>query len=103
MKVFLKRHRNVFSKLRRRLSSAKWLLLLITTAMFFLSMYLSSCGGTCDPQGNCMFNVSGASVTTPGDGNSGNSVANLAAPTVAPLQQPLTQVQVPTVPVTQVQ
>jgi len=42
MKVSLKRRLNIFSKLRRWLASVKWVLLLIMTAMLFLS--------ACDPQ-----------------------------------------------------
>ena len=43
MKVSLKRRLNLFPKLRRRLSSVKWILLLVTTAMFFLSASSSGC------------------------------------------------------------
>jgi hypothetical protein len=43
MKVSLKRHLRVFPKLRRRLSSVRWALLLITTAMFFLSAASTGC------------------------------------------------------------
>ncbi len=60
MKVFLKRHLNVFPKLHRRLSSVKWALLLAVTAMFFMS--------AAAPNG-CNFMVSfgggGATVTGP--------------------------------------
>lgn len=91
MKVPLKRHMNMFSKLRRRLSSARWALLFITTATFFFSIYLSSCG--CDQQGNCQFSFSvpaGSSVQTPPLGNP------VGAP--SPASQPLTQLGAPTVP-----
>src|SRR5437879_7128472 len=43
MKVPLKRRLKLFPKLRRRLSSIKWTLLLITTAMFFLSAASAGC------------------------------------------------------------
>ncbi len=43
MKKSLKRHLRVFPKLRRRLSSVRWALLLITTAMFFLSAASTGC------------------------------------------------------------
>ncbi len=109
MKVFLRRHLKIFSKVRRRLSSAKWVLLLITTTLFFLSMYLSSCG--CDQSGQCDFTFTlpppGSSMQSPPGGSltgpSTNPPTDPSAlvgnvPTVAPIQQPLTQVQVPTVP-----
>ena len=43
MKESLKRRLNVFLKLRRRLASIKWILLFITTVMFFLSAASSTC------------------------------------------------------------
>jgi hypothetical protein len=43
MKISLKQRLHVFPKLRRRFSSVKWALLLITTAMFFLSAASTSC------------------------------------------------------------
>jgi hypothetical protein len=43
MKESLKRRLNLFPKLRRRLSSVRWTLLLITTAMFFLSAASTAC------------------------------------------------------------
>ncbi len=43
MKESLKQRLNVFLKLRRRLASAKWILLFITTVMFFLSAASSTC------------------------------------------------------------
>ena len=43
MKISLKRHLRVLPKLRRRLSSVRWALLLITTAMFFLSAASTGC------------------------------------------------------------
>src|SRR6266576_2425201 len=45
MKVSLKRRLNVFPKLRRRLSSVKWTLLLVKTAMFFLCASQNNCPG----------------------------------------------------------
>ncbi len=106
MKVPLKRHTKGSSKLHRRLSAIKWSLLPITTAMFFLSMYLSSCG--CDQQGNCDFSLSptppGSSIQSPPlptgpstlpSTDPSTLVGNV--PTVPPIQ-PLTQVQVPTIP-----
>ena len=43
MKVPLKRHLYVFTHLHSRLSSVRWTLLLITTAMFFLSAASTGC------------------------------------------------------------
>lgn len=43
MKESLKRRLNVFLKLHRRLASVKWILLFITTVMFFLSAASSTC------------------------------------------------------------
>jgi plastocyanin len=90
MKVPLKRPLNLFSKLRHRLSTIKWSLLLITTALFFLSM----------SQSGCDFSVSmtpGPSVDNP------PSTAPLGSPSgpppiSSPPSQPLTQVQIPTIP-----
>ena len=90
MKVPLKRPLNLFSKLRHRLSTIKWSLLLITTALFFLSM----------SQSGCDFTVSmtpGPSVDNP------PPIAPLGNPSgpppiSSPPSQPLTQVQIPTIP-----
>jgi plastocyanin len=43
MKESLKQCLNIFLKLRRRLASIKWILLLVTTAMFFLSAASNAC------------------------------------------------------------
>ncbi|SRR5258708_30459380 len=88
MKVPLKRPLNLFSKLRHRLSTIKWSLLLITTALFFLSM----------SQSGCDFTVS----MTPGP-SVDNPPAPLGNPSgpppiSSPPSQPLTQVQIPTIP-----
>ena len=90
MKVPLKRPLNLFSKLRHRLSTIKWSLLLITTALFFISM----------SQSGCDFTVSmapGPSVDNPPPtaplGNPSGP-----PPISSPPSQPLTQVQIPTIP-----
>ena len=43
MKMPLKRHLGLFTQLHNRLSSVRWTLLLITTAMFFLSAASTGC------------------------------------------------------------
>src|SRR5260370_9800962 len=88
MKVPLKRPLNLFSKLRHRLSTIKWSLLLITTALFFLSM----------SQSGCDFTVS----MTPGPSvdNPPAPLGNPSGPPAmsSPPSQPLTQVKIPTIP-----
>jgi len=74
MKVPLKRRLKLFPKLRRRLSSVRWTLLLITTAMFFLSAASTGC-----PAGGYTLSV------TP---NSGPSVQNAPPPSNNPPPPP---------------
>ncbi len=80
MKVFLKRRLNVFPKLRRRLSSVKWILLVATTAMFFLSTFSSACDGL-----TLTFGPIGPSVL-----GGGNPQATQPALTTMPSVSPLT-------------
>jgi plastocyanin len=71
MKESLKRRLNVFLKLRRQLASLKWILLFITTVMFFLSAASDS----------CTFSFPSLS----GKGSSGSSSSELStAPTSSP-------------------
>src|ERR1051326_6247463 len=79
MKVFLKRRLNVFPKLRRRLSSVKWILLVATTAMFFLSTFSAACDGL-----TVTFGPIGPSVL------GGNPQATQPAVTTMPSVSPLT-------------
>ena len=95
MKVPLKRHLNLFSKLRRRLSAVKWSLLLMTTAMFLISMFLSCC-----PDLTISVNPAGPTVNNP----PGNPPASVPGPELglgagSSTPPPLTLVQqVPTIP-----
>ena len=79
MKVFLKRRLKVFSKLRCRLSSVKWTLLLVATAMFFLS--------AAAPNG-CNFTISfgggGTSITGPNPQASQTSTTTGPPPSGSP-------------------
>ncbi len=78
MKVFLRRRLNVFPKLRRRLSSVKWILLVATTAMFFLSTFSSACDGL-----TVTFGPIGPSVL--GGSPPGTQPALTTMPSVSPL------------------
>ncbi|HEY4032484.1 MAG TPA: hypothetical protein VGL94_00790 [Ktedonobacteraceae bacterium] len=83
MKEFLKRHLKVFSKLRCRLSSVKWTLLLVATAMFFLS--------AAAPNG-CNFTISlgggGSSITGPNPQGSPTSTTTGPPPSGSPSVAP---------------
>ncbi len=83
MKVPLKRPLNLFSKLRHRLSTIKWSLLLITTAMFFLSASQQGCNWT---------------VSMPPGGTGVGPPLGGSPPISSPPPQPLAQVTIPTIP-----
>ena len=80
MKESLKRRLNVFPKLRRRLSSVQWILLLITTAMFFLSAASNTCTFT--------FGSGGITGTPPTGPQASQTSVNIPPPVASPVPQP---------------
>ena len=80
MKESLKRRLNLFPKLRRRLSSVQWILLLITTAMFFLSAASNTCTFT--------FGNGGITSAPPGPQASQTSTVNIPPPVPSPVPVP---------------
>jgi hypothetical protein len=88
MKVPLRRCLKLFPKLHRRLSSVRWTLLLITTAMFFLSAASTAC-----PTGGYTLTVTpslGPSVSNPPQPPSNNATPPPAGepPTPPPAGEP---------------
>ncbi len=80
MKESLKRRLNVFPKLRRRLSSVQWILLLITTAMFFLSAASNTCTFT--------FGNGGITGTPPTGPQASQTSVNIPPPVASPVPVP---------------
>jgi len=80
MKESLKRGLNLFPKLRRRLSSVQWILLPITTAMFFLSAASNTC--------TFSFGSGGITSTPPGPQASQTSTVNIPPPVPSPVPVP---------------
>jgi hypothetical protein len=102
MKVPLRRRLKLFPKLHRRLSSVRWTLLLITTAMFFLSAASAGC-----PTGGytLMISPTGPSVQNPQPPNNPPPSTDPPPPsTDPPPPQPtanlpgITPIVIPTIP-----